>query len=155
MPSDVDAIRRWLTDIQHHIKLAQGFVAGMSYEAFKDDNLRLYAVTRCLEIISEASRRLPEELKDRHPSIQWRDMAAAGNIYRHEYEDVAAARVGKRSPSACRSCSPSSRVRCQHLGNKTHGLRSRSNFQMNWRKGSKRSHRRRGCPSDATASAFF
>ena len=44
---------------------------------------------RCLEIISEASRRLPEALKARHPSIHWRDMAAAGNIYRHEYEDVA------------------------------------------------------------------
>jgi uncharacterized protein with HEPN domain len=27
-------------------------------------------------------------LKARHPSIQWRDMAAAGNIYRHEYELV-------------------------------------------------------------------
>jgi uncharacterized protein with HEPN domain len=55
--------------------------------------LRRYAVTRCLEIISEASRRLPDELKARHPAIAWRDMAAAGNIYRHEYEDVAARRV--------------------------------------------------------------
>jgi uncharacterized protein with HEPN domain len=50
-------------------------------------------VTRCLEIVSEASRRLPDELKARHPSVQWREMAAAGNIYRHEYEDVAARRV--------------------------------------------------------------
>jgi uncharacterized protein with HEPN domain len=48
-----------------------------------------YAVIRRPEIISEASRRLPDELKARHPSIQWRDMAAAGNVYRHEYEDVA------------------------------------------------------------------
>ncbi|KRQ11665.1 hypothetical protein AOQ71_17400 [Bradyrhizobium manausense] len=47
-------------------------------------------VTRCLEIISEASRRLPEELKARHPAIAWRQMAAAGNVYRHNYEDVAA-----------------------------------------------------------------
>jgi uncharacterized protein with HEPN domain len=93
MPSDHGAIRRWLTDIQHHIRMAQGFVAGMNYETFKDDDLRLYAVTRCLEIISEASRRLPDELKARHASIEWRDMAAAGNIYRHEYEDVAARRV--------------------------------------------------------------
>lgn len=73
--------------------MAEGFVSGMTYEAFKDDNLRLYAVTRCLEIISEASRRLPDEVKARHPSIEWREMAAAGNIYRHEYEDVAARRV--------------------------------------------------------------
>jgi uncharacterized protein with HEPN domain len=88
-----EATRRSLNDIQHHIAMTQGFVAGMNYEAFKDDNLRLYAVTRCLEIISEASRRLPQELKARHPSIEWREMAAAGNIYRHEYEDVAASRV--------------------------------------------------------------
>ncbi len=73
--------------------MAEGFVAGMNYETFKDDNLHLYAVTRCLEIISEASRRLPESLKARHPSIAWKQMAAAGNIYRHEYEDVAAREV--------------------------------------------------------------
>jgi uncharacterized protein with HEPN domain len=47
-------------------------------------------VTRCLEIISEASRRLPDELKARHPSIAWKQMAGAGNVYRHDYEDVAA-----------------------------------------------------------------
>ncbi len=73
--------------------MAEEFVAGVSYETFKDDNLRLYAVTRCLEIISEASRRLPDELKARHPSIEWREMAAAGNVYRHEYGGVAARRV--------------------------------------------------------------
>jgi uncharacterized protein with HEPN domain len=93
MPSDVGAARRWLIDIQHHIAKAQRFVAGISYDVFKDDDLRLYAVTRCLEIISEASRRLPGDLKDRHPAVAWQNMAAAGNIYRHEYEDVAAIRV--------------------------------------------------------------
>jgi len=65
----------------------------MTYETFQPDDLHLYAVTRCLEIISEASRRLPETLKSRHPSIPWREMAAAGNVYRHEYEDVAARTV--------------------------------------------------------------
>jgi uncharacterized protein with HEPN domain len=50
---------------------------------------RFYAVTRCLEIISEASRRLPGELKARYPTIAWREMAGASNVYRHDYEDVA------------------------------------------------------------------
>jgi uncharacterized protein with HEPN domain len=90
MPSDIGAIRRWLDDIHRHIVLAEEFGASMSYDAFCADLRTTYAVTRCLEIISEASRRLPDELKARHPSIPWRDMAAAGNIYRHEYEDVAA-----------------------------------------------------------------
>ena len=73
--------------------MAEGFVADVTYETFKDDTLRIYAVTRCLEIISEASRRLPNALKDRHPAIEWREMASAGNFYRHEYEDVSARRV--------------------------------------------------------------
>jgi len=93
MPSDIEAVRRSLLDIQHHIAKAEAFAAGFSLKAFLEDELRFYAVTRCLEIISEASRRLPASMKARHPSIAWRDMAASGNIYRHEYEDVAARAV--------------------------------------------------------------
>ena len=63
--------------------------------AFIDDPKTVYAVTRCLEIISEASRRLPDDLKTRHPAIAWKQMAGAGNVYRHDYEDVAARYVWK------------------------------------------------------------
>ena len=77
-----------LLDIWENIHLAQGFVAGMAYEAFCDNKLVFYAVTRCREIISEASRRLPVEIKTRHGQIPWADIAGAGNIYRHNYEDV-------------------------------------------------------------------
>ena len=52
MPSDAEATRRRLRDIEYHIDLAEGFVAGISYDSFKDDTLRLYAVIRCLEVIS-------------------------------------------------------------------------------------------------------
>jgi len=93
MPSEAATTRRWLNDIRYHIELAQGFIAGIAYEAFRDDLLRFYAVTRCLEIISEASRRLPDETKARHPTIAWKEMAGAGSVYRHNYEDVAVAYV--------------------------------------------------------------
>lgn len=82
-----------LRDIAHHINLATAFVADLTYDAFQEDLRSFYAATRCLEIISEASRRLPDDLKARHPSIAWREMAGAGNIYRHDYEDVAASYV--------------------------------------------------------------
>jgi uncharacterized protein with HEPN domain len=82
-----DAALTALREIAHHIELATD---GFDYEAFVADVRTIYAVTRCLEIISEASRRLPEA---RHPSIAWRDIAGAGNIYRHDYEDVAAQQV--------------------------------------------------------------
>ena len=87
MPSESAAPLR---DVEHHIDLAVKFVEGLQYEAFRDDTRTLYAVIRCLEIISKASRRLPAEVKARHPSIPWKDIAGAGNVYRHEYEDVAA-----------------------------------------------------------------
>jgi uncharacterized protein with HEPN domain len=68
-----------LRDILHHINLATQFVEGLHREAFKADIRSVYAVTRCLEIISEASRRLPTELKTRHPNISWQQMAGAGS----------------------------------------------------------------------------
>jgi uncharacterized protein with HEPN domain len=79
-----------LRDIQHHVALAEAFTEGFVVDTFKEDLRTVYAVTRCLEIISEASRRLPDELKERHPGIAWKQMAGAGNVYRHDYEDVAA-----------------------------------------------------------------
>jgi uncharacterized protein with HEPN domain len=79
-----------LRDILHHIELAANFSAGVDRAAFRRDIKTVYAVTRCLEIISEASRRLPDDLKARHASIGWKQMAGAGNVYRHDYEDVAA-----------------------------------------------------------------
>jgi uncharacterized protein with HEPN domain len=74
-----------LRDIEHHIALAVHFATGFDYDTFRGDPRTVYAVTCCLEILSEASRRLPDELKARHPAIAWKDMAGAGNIYRHDY----------------------------------------------------------------------
>lgn len=79
-----------LRDILHHIDLATRFIEGFDRESFRSDIRTVYAVTRCLEIISEASRRLPNELKAQHPGISWKQMAGAGNVYRHDYEDVVA-----------------------------------------------------------------
>jgi uncharacterized protein with HEPN domain len=95
-----DAERSALNDIRHHIALAEHFIQDQTFETFRDDVMRVYAVTRCLEIISEASRRLSNALKQLHPEIPWRQMAGAGNIYRHDYEDVAAQRVWDTVQSA-------------------------------------------------------
>jgi len=91
MPSEraITALR----DIAHHIDLANHFIEGFDFPAFRDDLRTVYAVTRCLEIISEASRRLPQEMKARHPSIAWKNIAGAGNVYRHDYEDVEATQI--------------------------------------------------------------
>jgi uncharacterized protein with HEPN domain len=104
-----------LRDMVHHIELAEHFVAGFDDKAFLADARTVYAVTRCLEVISEASRRLPAGLKARHPS-PWKNIAGAGNIYRHDYEDVAA-HLGHPSSASCRRCELSFRARSRNCPN--------------------------------------
>ena len=48
-----------LEDIRDNIARAARFVDGFDLDAFLADDKTFYAATRCLEIISEASRRLP------------------------------------------------------------------------------------------------
>lgn len=75
-------------DIKDNIVLARAWTADLDLAAFSENRMVFYAVTRCLEIISEASRRMPPEIRQRHPHIPWRDIGDAGNIYRHAYDGV-------------------------------------------------------------------
>jgi uncharacterized protein with HEPN domain len=86
MPSKNPAQR--LSDVVDNIDAIEAFTAGLDFEAFAGDRKTVYAVLRALEIVPEATRRLPPELKDRHPEIDWIAVAAAGNVYRHEYDGV-------------------------------------------------------------------
>jgi uncharacterized protein with HEPN domain len=49
-----------------------------------------WLVERGVEIISEASRHLTDELKARRPEIPWQKVAGIGNVLRHDYENIAA-----------------------------------------------------------------
>ena len=77
-----------LTDIVDAIMRIERYTAGLTRTTFVEDDLHRDAVERCIEIISEASRRLPGELKAQHPSIPWQRSAAIGNVFRHEYDEV-------------------------------------------------------------------
>jgi uncharacterized protein with HEPN domain len=86
MPSKNPAQR--LADIVDNVDAIWKFTSELDLPAFRADRKTVYAVVRALEIISEASRRLPNDLLHRHPEIDWAAVAAAGNVYRHEYEAV-------------------------------------------------------------------
>jgi len=85
--------REALEDIRDNIERATRFVHGFDLDAFVADDKTFYAATRCLEIISEASRRLPPAFKERFPEIPWKQVAGSGSIYRHNYEDVQERRI--------------------------------------------------------------
>ena len=98
-----------LTDIRENIGLAFSFIGQVTIDQFLADRRTVYAVTRCLEIISEASRRLPPELKARHPQIRWQGMAGAGNVYRHDYELILDKAVWDTVHESLEPCLPLSR----------------------------------------------
>jgi uncharacterized protein with HEPN domain len=79
-----------LTDIIEAIERVNGVLADVSLEAFEKDWQRQWLVERGVEIISEASRHRPDDLKARNPQIPWQKVAGIGNVLRHNYESIAA-----------------------------------------------------------------
>lgn len=77
-----------LEDMIAEIDAITEATANLEFEAFRNDWTMRRAAERGVEIISEASRRLPEALKARRPDIPWNKVKAIGNIFRHEYERV-------------------------------------------------------------------
>ena len=90
-----DRSRESLADIVENIGLAREFTAGFDLAAFSADRKTFHAVVRAIEIVSEASRRLKPEMRARHAQIPWRQIAAVGNVYRHEYHLVETEMVWK------------------------------------------------------------
>lgn len=89
--------RRFTPERLRHILEPAADAATLTQGKTVDDDLRdrflRLAVERCLEIVSEASRFIPEDLKARHPALPWRGIADFGNVLRHGYEAVDHRRV--------------------------------------------------------------
>jgi uncharacterized protein with HEPN domain len=80
-----DAISR-AQHIKTAIAVIRAGLAGQTLETLQLDALRWSGFERQLEIISEASRRLPPEWKSQYgPNLDWGGMAALGNLLRHSY----------------------------------------------------------------------
>jgi uncharacterized protein with HEPN domain len=80
--------RLYLEHIKEAIAIIEGRVAGKTLADLAADDILRDAIERRIEMISEASRRLPEDMKARHPEVPWHNVAGIGNVLRHEYYSV-------------------------------------------------------------------
>ncbi|MGE6740953.1 HepT-like ribonuclease domain-containing protein [Allorhizobium pseudoryzae] len=78
-------IRHFLYDISHTIRMLEAAVADKTFADYQSDFFLKLGAERAIEIISEASRRIPEDLQNLHPDIPWPKIRGIGNILRHEY----------------------------------------------------------------------
>jgi uncharacterized protein with HEPN domain len=75
----------YLKDILDAIEKVDQFTEGMDFEKFSIDHKTIFAVIRALEIIGEASKKIPEVIKLQNPGLPWREMAGIRDKLVHEY----------------------------------------------------------------------
>jgi uncharacterized protein with HEPN domain len=78
-----------LHDMLEAFERVRHVVGELSLDDFEAEWEKGWLVERGVEILSEASRHLPDDLKARHPVIPWRKVAGIGNIIRHAYQRIA------------------------------------------------------------------
>ncbi|MHA1144493.1 MAG: HepT-like ribonuclease domain-containing protein [Candidatus Helarchaeota archaeon] len=79
------AYKTYLKDILEAIRKIKKYTNNISYDKFADNELIQDAVTRNLEIIGEAIKFLPENVKRSNPDVEWRKIAGLRDILIHAY----------------------------------------------------------------------
>ena len=75
----------FLADIELACKKVKRYTLGVSYQDFTQDDEKYDAVLRNLEIIGEAAKHVPVEIRERYPHIKWRKIAGFRDIVAHNY----------------------------------------------------------------------
>ena len=78
----------FLKDILDAMEEAESFIKEMTFEEFARDKKTIYAVIRALEIIGEAVKHIPDNIRRTYPEIPWRDIGGMRDVLIHDYFGV-------------------------------------------------------------------
>ncbi|HUW90429.1 MAG TPA: DUF86 domain-containing protein [Candidatus Nanopelagicaceae bacterium] len=78
----------YLNEIREAINSIERFVEGMTFEDFKSDDKTSSAVIRKLEIIGEATKKIPENIRKKHSQIPWKEISGMRDKLIHAYSKV-------------------------------------------------------------------
>jgi uncharacterized protein with HEPN domain len=83
----VSETRKYLEDLLDHISAVAEFTSG-GHDAFLEDRKTQFAVIRAYEVIGEITKRIPSELLETQPSIEWGAIKGFRDFLAHNYERV-------------------------------------------------------------------
>ncbi len=78
----------FVQDILDSINDVGSFIEGMDFEEFIKDKKTIYSVVRAIEIIGEATKNVPEEIRNKYPDVPWKKMAGMRDRLAHGYFGV-------------------------------------------------------------------
>lgn len=75
----------YLQDMAEYARKAEKFVEGVDFEDFQNNEEKIFAIVRTLEVIGEAAIHIPQSIRKRYPEVLWGKAIGMRNIVIHEY----------------------------------------------------------------------